>query len=162
VKPQQPDRGALIDRDGDRYRQVRPDIVVYRDDIPVAVIDAKYKEYWKGSTPDRLPLRRIDNADLYQLFFYSQRLQLRYGLPRPPKAIIVSPLPAEDEREGTPVVADQFRQVVWRAGQESPSQLHLVLLPITDILRCIGPSAQRRIGDPIQHVLPLFEMLEIQ
>ncbi|MGE0454011.1 MAG: hypothetical protein AB7O37_18180 [Vicinamibacteria bacterium] len=133
ARSQQADGGALLDRDGHVYASVRPDLVVYEGGLPVAVVDAKYKDYWPARD-DHSPVRRIGNDDLYQLFFYSQRLQLRYGLAVAPPAFIVAPLPAEDERRAR-VIGDRFTAVRWEAGSQAGCEVALVLLPMTDILR---------------------------
>ena len=100
VESQRPDQRALLDGEGRLYSRVRPDLVLYREDKPILVVDAKYKEYWPAAPSSLEPAHRVQNADLYQLFFYALRLQLRYGLEAPPAACIVSPLPAENERGG--------------------------------------------------------------
>ena len=134
VRSQQADRGALVDRDGFLYRSVRPDVVIYAGDRPVAVVDAKYKSYWEASA-DGSPVRKVSNEDLYQLFFYAQRLQLRHHLERPPAAVILAPTPAADERAGR-VIGGRFTTVKWHAGSEAGScHLRLLLLPLTDLLR---------------------------
>lgn len=132
VRSQQVDSGALRDREGGVYRRVKPDVMVYAGKRPVCVVDAKYKEYWREQPPGR-PEDRVTNADLYQLFFYSQRAQQRYGLPSPLPAFIISPLPADDERR-VHVIADRFKTVRCGAGS-GPCEVQLILLPLTDILR---------------------------
>jgi len=144
VAAQAPDRGAFLDAASQVYRRVRPDLVVFERAAPVAVIDAKYKDYWKADNDTGTPAKRISNEDLYQLFFYSERLRNRYGLKKAPPAFIISPLPAADERERAFVVQEQFRDVQWRAGTGvADSSIQLVLLPLTDLLRSI-----RRSGSP--------------
>jgi 5-methylcytosine-specific restriction endonuclease McrBC regulatory subunit McrC len=138
VRVQESDAQAIVDREGFRYRTVRPDIVVYRDDVPAAVVDAKYKELWPA-TADATPFHKIGNDDLYQLFFYAQRLQLRHRLTQPPAALIVSPLPAADERHCL-VLGSRFTLVTWKAGLETPCSVGLVLLPLTDMLRQLAES----------------------
>ncbi len=155
MRPQQADRLALVDGEGAPYRQVRPDVVAFRGDSPVAVIDAKYKDYWQGAGQGHEPLERISNSDLYQLFFYSQRLQVSYSLPRPPRAIIVCPLPSADERDGAPVLAERYRRVTCRAGHEATSEVHLVLLPVTEILTGITRAGKLRIEDHTQTLVAL-------
>lgn len=137
VEAQQPDRGALLDAKGSIYRRVRPDLVVYRGNQPVAVVDAKYKDYWPGREQTDIPARRISNEDIYQLFFYAQRLQRRHNLPFPPKALIVAPVPASDERGDRRVVGEQFTEVTWRAGNARAGYVQLVLVPITEIFRAM-------------------------
>lgn len=135
VRSQAADGGALLDGIGVPYRRVKPDVVVFRDNVPVAVIDAKYKNYWRSD--GQIPMDRIGNEDLYQLFFYASRLRTRYALPHLPPAFIVAPLPAEDERGRAGVIPDRFQQVTWRAGNELGGRIQLVLLPVTDLLRAM-------------------------
>lgn len=141
VAPQQPDRGALLDARGEIYRRVQPDLVLYRQDRPTVVIDAKYKDYWRSKEPSGVPDRRISNADLYQLFFYAQRLQLKHGLPAPPAAFIVAPRPALDECEGREI-EERYLSVAWRAGREQAGEVRLINLPLTDILRSMRQTAR--------------------
>jgi len=138
VEAQCPDREALLDAKGGIYRGVRPDLVVYRGNRPVAVVDAKYKDYWPGRGQTDAPDSRVSNADIYQLFFYAQRLQHRYNLPFPPNALIVAPVPAPNERGGRRVVGEQYTEVTWRAGVEKAGHVRLVLVPVTDILRAMA------------------------
>jgi 5-methylcytosine-specific restriction endonuclease McrBC regulatory subunit McrC len=141
VRTQGADHGAILDRDGFVYRRVRPDLVVYRRNVPVAVVDAKYKDYWRASTGSQYPCDKVSNEDLYQLFFYAQRLQLRHALPAPPPAVIVAPLPAADERDA-PMVGPRHTHLQWRAGAAEASQLRLLFAPMTDVLRAIARGSR--------------------
>lgn len=155
VVPQQPDQGAILDGVGKAYRRVRPDLVLYRKGRPIAVVDAKYKEYWSAEEPSLRPKKRISNADLYQLFFYAQRLQLKHHLPAPPAAYIVSPLPAEDERGKQHEVGVRYRRIVWRAGHECAGDVRLINLPLTTLLRSMmgkNPNVQSLLA-PLREAL---------
>lgn len=141
---QHKDSGALIDDNGYRYAGVRPDIEVWLGNRAIGIIDAKYKDYW-GSAEDGLnPDRKISNEDLYQLFFYQQRMQRKYGLPSLPLALIAAPLPAEDEREKKLLVHDRFRRIRFHAGVESEGDVKLLLIPITHFLRLINKGTSPR------------------
>ena len=85
-----------------------------------------------------------ENADLYQLFFYAQRLQLKHNLPSPPGAYVISPLPAQDERAGRAEIEGRYRRILWRAGQECAGDVRLVNLPLTEILRSMGRSRREQ------------------
>lgn len=138
VRAQGPDRGAFLDGAGRPYRRVVPDLVVYRGGLPVAVVDAKYKMYWPakaGGQPDR----KVSTADLYQLFFYAQRLQVKHGLAEPPLAFLASPLPADEER-GADIVGERYREVTWRAGGQQAGTVSLLWIPITRLVRCGAPT----------------------
>jgi len=93
IKSQSPDRGALLDGEDRIYSTVRPDFLVCRDNQVVAVIDAKYKDYWPATPDGSRPQRKMANEDIYQLFFYQQRIQRLYNLAKPPAAIIAAPFP---------------------------------------------------------------------
>ncbi|MBW1947527.1 MAG: hypothetical protein JRI33_06260 [Deltaproteobacteria bacterium] len=134
IQSQAPDRQALLDAEGQKYVSVRPDLLVFRSQTLYGVIDAKYKPYWVAAA-DGSPARRISNADIYQLFFYQQRFQRKFDLPKPPLAIIASPLPDEDERDDRPIIAHRFRRVIWQAGSEKAGDVRLLLVPMTKFLR---------------------------
>ena len=135
---QHKDSGALIDGNGYRYASVRPDIEVWLGNKAIGIIDAKYKDYWATAEDGFNPDRKISNEDLYQLFFYQQRMQRKYGLPSLPLALIAAPLPAEDEREKKLVVHDRFRRIRFHVGVESEGDVRLVLIPITHFLRLLN------------------------
>ena len=135
---QAPDRGALLDAKGQRYASVRPDLEAWMSDQVVGVIDAKYKPYWKAADESLRPFRKISNEDLYQLFFYQQRLQRRHDLLFPPVAVIAAPLPDEDEMNGGQTISERYKRVVWQAGLERAGDVRLVLIPMTRFLRLMG------------------------
>jgi len=137
IKSQCPDRGALLDAEDKRYSSVRPDFLICRADQVVAVVDAKYKDYWSSAVDGARPQRKMANEDVYQLFFYQQRLQRIYDLPTPPAAVVASPLPAEDERGGKLPISGKFREVKWRVGTDIAGHLHLALIPMTGFLRLL-------------------------
>ena len=134
IDSQAPDRKALLDAEGYPYVSVRPDLIVSWNRIVRGVIDAKYKRYWPAAADGFSPVRKIANEDIYQLFFYQQRLQRKFNLPAPPVAVIASPLPEEDERNG-PTVAKRFRRIIWQAGPEKAGDVRLLLIPMTKFLR---------------------------
>lgn len=135
VRAQNADYAALLDADGKSYASVRPDLEIWRSGEFVGVIDAKYKSYWKSRDEGAAPASKISNADLYQLFFYQQRIQRKYHLPLPPIALIASPLPAENERESSSIIDTRYMRVMWQAGAERAGDVRLVLIPMTDCLR---------------------------
>ncbi len=143
IKAQSPDRHALLDAERQPYAFVRPDLEIWSYKGICGVMDAKYKPYWE--TTDGFRPRKISNEDLYQLFFYQQRIQRKHNLPNPPMAAIVAPLPEEDERQGRPCISERFKRVIWQAGQERAGDVRLILIPMTGILRLL---AQR--GNPIE------------
>jgi hypothetical protein len=136
VRIQGPDRNALLDKAGKTYACIRPDLEIFKDDKIIGVIDAKYKAYWKGKE-NRKPSKKISNEDLYQLYFYQQRIQRKCNLSNPPIAFIASPLPAEDERNDSPILSERFRRVFWQAGSDKAGDVRLMLVPMTQFLRLL-------------------------
>lgn len=119
------DRVALVDADGDTYREIEPDIVVLRQGIPVGVIDAKFKPRYVDS---RLApsIYKVTSADIYQLFFYQSRLQSRAQTSFLPRAVILAPSFANQ-----PLQAVEKRKVIWSdsasSNQERPALLVLAV-----------------------------------
>ena len=150
VHAQDRDRSAFLNGDGHVYRQIIPDLVVSRDGVPVAVLDAKYKPYWRTRDGHGTPHRKVSNADLYQLFFYAQRLQLRHGLAEPPVAVIVAPAPADGA-----AVAERFRRVAWHAGTDHSHAAHLTFVPLARWLADWSPANRgahvERVFAPLLH-----------
>jgi hypothetical protein len=145
-----------LDLEGKQYASVRPDIEVWRGEKPIGVIDAKYKSYWMAADDTLKPLKKISNEDLYQLFFYQQRMQHKYNLTRSPFAIIMSPLPEVDERNNSSVVSKTYKRIFWKAGHEKGGEVNLVLIPMTKILRQFKengelPSVENIFGSGIEN-----------
>jgi hypothetical protein len=134
IRYQATDADALRDGEGEKYRNVRPDMLVFRKDVPVAVIDAKYKDYWEVDLAKLTPTRKVSNEDIYQLFFYASRLQSAYQLASPPPAIIISPVPAEAELNERQIIGDRFTQLAVNAGGVR-NHLQLALLPLSSVIR---------------------------
>jgi McrBC 5-methylcytosine restriction system component len=141
LKSQTSDSRAFVDATGKCYRRVRPDFTLNRDNLAIAVLDAKYKEYWRADQSGR-PAKKISNEDLYQVCFYAQRLQIKHSLSQPPSACIVSYVPAIDEQDAKPI-EDRFRKVFWRDGSSDPASVQLILIPMTDILRQLSRPRQK-------------------
>jgi 5-methylcytosine-specific restriction enzyme subunit McrC len=140
VRYQNTDGRALRDGEGERYRNIRPDVLIFLNDVPVAVVDAKYKDYWEAD-PDRLvPLKKISNEDLYQLFFYASRLQAVHRLSQPPMSIIIAPQPTVDELAGRLVIGERFRRVRYCTTM-SEHELSLALLPVATVVDALRQSA---------------------
>lgn len=137
IESQTPDQKALLDAEGYPYISVRPDLIISHSGKVCGVIDAKYKRYWATAADGITPMRKIANEDIYQLFFYQQRLQRKFNLPTPPVAVIAAPLPEDDERGGQAVIGERFRRVVWQAGGEKAGDVRLIFVPMTKFLRLI-------------------------
>jgi 5-methylcytosine-specific restriction enzyme subunit McrC len=137
IHSQTTDNKALIDDDGKTYSSIRPDLEMWKDGKICGVMDAKYKQYWRANSVDYRPVQKISNEDLYQLFFYQQRMQRKHSLLFPLPAFIISPLPEEDERKDSPCISKRFRRIQWRAGSEKDGDVQLILLPMTRCLRLL-------------------------
>ncbi|MFL9950137.1 hypothetical protein PQR68_29485 [Paraburkholderia agricolaris] len=135
------DRRALIDGHGQTYREIEPDIVVYRGGTPVGVIDAKFKPRYveRATVSSDSPEAKVTNADIYQLFFYQSRLQVSHGLPRPPRAVIIAPYLSD-----IGVGSVEKRTIIWaeednRTGDASSlSVLPIALGPVLQALRTLS------------------------
>ncbi len=159
IESQAPDRKALLDGEGYHYTSVRPDLIISHSRRVCGVIDAKYKRYWPTAANGSTPMRKIANEDIYQLFFYQQRLQRKFDLPTPPVAVIAAPLPEDDERGGQAVIAERFKRVVWQAGAEKAGDVRLILIPMTKFLRLVIQGERpadvvEKIG--LNHIRDLF------
>lgn len=140
VAEQAGDGGALLDGEGTRYATVRPDLVVFEGMRPVAVIDAKYKPGLGRLGADG-KLAKVANADLYQLFFYAERLRARYGLTAPPRAYIVAP-----KDTGSTLPAPRYRTIRWATEGDAGGEAGQVCR-----LRFVDPD--RLSGDDVSHRL---------
>lgn len=138
VKEQLAQRGAFVDSLDRKYLNVRPDIVIFRGNKPVALIDAKYKpRYVEGGGEASLaPRNKVSPEDLYQMFFYQARLRYAYALTESIPSALVSPrLPAAD----TPLPAGELRSIRWKA--EDTSDVHalkVVSLPLEQVLQVLA------------------------
>lgn len=137
ITSQAPDGNALLDAEGSPYISVRPDLIISHSRKVCGVIDAKYKRYWPTAANGFTPRRKIANEDIYQLYFYQQRLQRKFNLPTPPVAVIAAPLPEDDERGGQAVITERYRRVIWQAEGEKAGDVRLILVPMTKFLRLI-------------------------
>jgi hypothetical protein len=64
-------------------------------------------------------------------------MKQRHGLADLPSAIIATPLPAEDERNGHKTISPRFRHILWKAGAETSGDIKLLLIPVSQIFRSI-------------------------
>lgn len=119
---------ALVDGRGDQYRSVRPDLLISRNGRILAIADAKYKpRYLDGQAP--LPARnRVSREDIYQMFFYAERVPVPDGSNVP--AFVLAP----QLYPGTPRTTRQYRDVHWSDGTMRAS-LRVVACPLEDMVR---------------------------
>lgn len=138
VKEQLAQRGAFVDALDRKYLSVRPDIVILRENKPVALIDAKYKpRYVEGGGETSLaPRHKVSPEDLYQMFFYQARLRYAYALTESIPSALVSPrLPVAD----TPLPARELRSIRWKA--EDTTDVHalkVLSFPLEEVLQTLA------------------------
>jgi hypothetical protein len=118
-------RQALFDGDGEVYRRIRPDIVLYDADRPVAILDAKFKPHYTSGGLQPAPRHRVSLDDAYQLFFYAERLRNLHGMDQTLPAFVVAPQLGDDAN--LPRIGK--RTVVWRDEPDEPLP-GLVVLPV--------------------------------
>lgn len=131
IRMQHTRRDALLDGDGDVYRRIRPDAVVYAGKRPLAVLDSKFKpRYTNGGTA--VPMAsRVTLDDAYQLFFYAERLRRLGRVSDPVPAFIVAPM--LDDPAALPPLPR--RSVVWHEQEGvDTTGLRVVPLPLVAAL----------------------------
>ena len=99
---------VLVDAEGDTYRRVRPDLVLFRAGVPVGVLDAKYRSRY---TTYREGDYRVAPADIYQMFFYSERIARLYHLPSAIPGFILAPTLSPDHLD----VPENRRTIFWES-----------------------------------------------
>lgn len=154
VKEQLAQRGAFVDGLDRKYLSVRPDIVIFRANRPVALIDAKYKpRYVEGGGETLLaPGNKVSPDDLYQMFFYQARLRYAYALSDSiPSALVAPRLPVAH----TPLPAWELRSIRWKA--EDTADVHalkVLSVPLEEVLQALangGSAADALAAAPELH-----------
>lgn len=127
VEPQITHGGAIRDARGDVYRRIRPDLLVNRSGRPVAVLDAKFKPRYAAGGPSIGTRNRVTREDLFQLFFYAERLKPS-DAQEPLPAIIAAPLlPGQ-----VPPSLDR-RRIRWsESGRRAQIQLQVIPLDVVE------------------------------
>ncbi|WP_185859319.1 5-methylcytosine restriction system specificity protein McrC [Vreelandella populi] len=145
VKAQEANSKAIIDEEGRSYRRTIPDIVIGKQGIPIAVLDCKFKPRYFATPPNSIVPRgnRVSNSDIYQIFFYQQRLMVNHKLDKAPKAAIVAP--SLYGREFQP--DSSKRTVIWPDKLVADGGCRFVLLPLPlrdllDILSSTGSEVE--------------------
>lgn len=140
VRFRESDRKALVDGNGDTYREVEPDFVIMCRSAPVAVLDAKFKpRYLKASPGGHLHSRnRVTTADIFQLFFYSSQLSRAFALPTPVSGAVIAP-----QLDWPSLLPDRnLRTVRWREDDEVMGfTLQVFSVPLLPILSALGNGA---------------------
>lgn len=115
----------LSDATGEEYGEFRPDVVIKAQNLPIAVLDAKYKPRYMRLNPERARGHRLSTADIYQLFFYADRLRQKSGLANPLKAYIAAPR----YDDGTEMPSKDQRTIRWKET-DTELTVELCVLPI--------------------------------
>lgn len=132
VQYQDAGRTNIVNAYGNVYKPARPDFTLLKSGRPYAVLDAKFKPHYvsrRGS--GRLRSRnKLDEADIYQLLFYIDRLPKDASN----EGYIIAPrLSSAEER-----IEPRLRQIHWKAGAEDAKSikvLELNLIAAMDSLR---------------------------
>ena len=125
VRPQVTHRTAIRDMTGATYRRIRPDLLITDKSSPVGVIDAKYKPQYLSGGPGLSTGARVSREDLFQLFFYGERLRRQAAGERSLPAFIAAPLlPGETP----PAVAR--RRITWSPQSQLADQIQLTVVAV--------------------------------
>jgi hypothetical protein len=128
VDAQTSERRAIVTRSGQTYRRIRPDVLVSEDDVPVLVLDSKFKPRYGSGGRQPTGEHRISREDIFQIFFYANRIAQRRRLSSPIPAAIAAPLLGDSEPP-----TDEYRQLHWgEDSKEVGARLTLVLIPVDD------------------------------
>lgn len=152
VSVQESHRDALTNDLGRVYRSVQPDIVIYKDTIPLAIIDTKYKpRYVKNGLGENIPSsNKVSSADIYQMYFYQSCLQASMNLSTPPIGIIVAP-----QVPSAYAVSDQsLRTILWNTMDER-FELLVIPFPIANVVKKLEKSG------PVEALSEAEEFAEI-
>ena len=134
VRVQHTRKDALLDGDHNVYRRIRPDVVVYDEEDPVAILDAKYKPRYTTGGPVPPVGNRVSLADAYQLFFYAERLRRLHGIQQSIPAYVVAPLLSDP----TDLAQLPRRTVVWQQAEDDMAVgLRVIPVPIVDVMDII-------------------------
>ena len=120
---------VLRDGKGNKYRRFRPDAVIMREDKPAVIIDAKYKPQY--TRLDSGTSHRVTSDDIYQLFFYADRLRQRSRIKDPIPAYVAAPHLSDN----SPMPSLQERTIYWEDKIEGKSgSLIVVPIPVVPII----------------------------
>lgn len=124
------DRHALLDGAGSNYREVEPDIVIFKGKKPVGVIDAKFKPgYVTPSQSNPLsPVMKVSNADIYQILFYQSQLHKKNKLTNLPCALIIAPTLTNIEPHS---ISIENRTIIWPDPDTTSPPPYIKVLPIS-------------------------------
>ena len=154
-------RHFLRDATGEDYGEFKPDVVVMEQSGPSAVLDAKYKPRYMRINTERKRGHRLATSDMYQLFFYADRLRQKSGLKDPLKAYIAAPR----FDDGTAMPSREQRTIRWNETEtetetDLTAELRVLPIPIVPIVDALirGESFLDAAG----HAVELCEALGLE
>lgn len=146
VVPQETNDRSLIDARGNTYSKTRPDLLLKRGNVILAVVDAKAKPQYVAGSKDGQPESLVTNADIFQLFFYLREAQRTPGN-EGAKAFIIVP------DEGLGAISERYRRISWGADSTAESAtLTLCSLDCAQVLSQIASG--RKEWEIVQDSLP--------
>lgn len=134
VTAQTSERRAILNGIGETYRRIRPDLLVTRGGRPALVIDSKFKPKYATGGPIPRAGNKVTREDIFQTFFYANRLANRHGLGDPIPAVIAAPR-LSTSGEGPNSVHRSLRWGEDASGEEA--RLTLVLVPVEESVAAI-------------------------
>lgn len=152
-KSQSSESRALTDATGDVYRRIRPDqLLLNATGQVVAVIDSKFKPQYASRGPTLDGTNRVTREDIYQMFFYAERLRRLEGRAEPLPSFVLAPLLPGRIPPGT-----RQRQILWSDTFEGQVN-RLVVVPVnvieavTAVLRKDAAAARELLEDLLTEI----------
>ena len=152
---------ALSDGAGNVYRRIRPDqLLVDTDGRVVAVLDSKYKPQYSSGGPALDRTNRVTRDDIYQLFFYAERLRRLAGRSDPLPSFVIAPL-----LPGRTAPGLRQRQIVWSDLLEGEAN-RLVVVPVNvteavaAVIRNDADAARALLSDLLTELGPAHPALD--
>ena len=137
---------VLYDCTGEEYRRIRPDAVVKDDGKPVAIIDAKYKPRYTYKDSGNKRSYYVERGDIFQLFFYADRLRDQSEVEHPIPAFVAAPHLSED----LPMPSREERTIYWEDNAKGHiGTMRVVPVPVIRIVDCLLRGA--RWSDAVAH-----------
>lgn len=143
---------SIVNVDGRTYRRTRPDISLIQGGKTRLVVDAKYKPRYASGGPGLTSQSRVDVADLYQMFFYSERAARAQGSDDPVPVAIVAPL-----LPGATPPTERLLRVYWQdAKTPARPPLTIVPIPVEELTRAVSTSNYESVSSIMSPVLALL------
>lgn len=144
---------AIVNSAGKVYRRTRPDISLVHGGMTRLVIDAKYKPRYVSGGPGLRSHSKVTIADLYQMFFYSERAARRDPSGTPVPVCIVAPL-----LPGSTPPAPHLLQVHWKdVVATTAPPLTVFPIPVEELTRAVSRSDHTAMLAILQPLLDLVD-----